>query len=143
MCRLDAERIAAVHQKLESEGHSLQLVGIVKENLGDELKAFAPSFPGGQLYVDKAKSLFKLLKHPRPKLSFKDLFSIAGLKRIWKAKTGGNVTGEGWWKGGYVVLGSKEQGPLYLWHEEMNGSGDFEKLEVAARQATAKANKAQ
>lgn len=114
----------------------------MKENLDDELKLFAPSFPGGDLYVDKSRSLFKLLKHPRPKLSFKDLFSIAGLKRIWKSKTGGNLKGEGYVKGGYIVLGAQNQGPLYVWHEELNGSGDFEKLEQAARQATARPAKA-
>lgn len=96
-----------------------------------EIRDFKAFIPAGQLLLHKDRALYKALG--RPAMGLWDLmsFSLVKLFRSAGAKYGGNMKGEGMVRGAMFVVGSREQGVLAAYLEEMGSELDFELLEGA------------
>lgn len=121
------------------------LLGLFKENLSitptsSELRDFAPFLPGGRLLLHSDRSLYKALNQPALGLSSFFSWSLISKFRSDKSKFGGNMKGEGMVKGAIFVIGTREQGILASYLEELGTEIDFTKIEQAMQ--LIKSNKA-
>jgi hypothetical protein len=123
------------------------LLGLVKENLPNELHEFAPHFPGSQLFLHSDLTLFTALG--QKKLTFWEMIN----PKMWfkynedKKKYGGNVKGEGYTKGAMIVLGpSKVGAPSSIQYVSLEAFGkhiDFAPIEAAIKRLPAVAAQAE
>jgi len=109
--------LAALLPKLEKEGFTPNLVGIVKEELG--VNGFRDFFKGGELYLDAERKTFfalgeRWINWLAPRLWYNIIrASVGGFK--------GDMKGEGKLMGGLVVVGPGDQGVLFTFREEVVG----------------------
>jgi len=92
------------------------LLGVVKEDIGTELKDFEPFCPNALMLLDDKLEVFKVFdatgKHG---ITFGALLSLMwkGNARKTVSDVPGNLKGEGFKVGGVAVVGPGQQGVLY------------------------------
>lgn len=119
MCREEATELASFHQKLVAE-HSInvKLVGVLHENRG--ITAFRPFFPGGQLFLDPDRGIYKAMGDLYLGLGGFFLPSVwSNLRRAKDKQVEGNMEGEGRYLGGLLIV--ENNNVVYEYKEKVWG----------------------
>lgn len=117
-----------------------RLIGIVHENVGNELEEFIPYWPSGGIYLNKDRSVYKAFGGGSlRKLSIKQLFSLSAIKGAYSqamsaVRSGeikGNLTGgNGMILGGVMVVG-KNKKMIYQWKQQYETLANTQEIKNA------------
>uniref|UniRef100_A0A7R9UBL2 Peroxiredoxin-like 2A n=1 Tax=Pinguiococcus pyrenoidosus TaxID=172671 RepID=A0A7R9UBL2_9STRA len=122
---------------------SIRLIGLFKEAKygGEDIRDFAPYFPGGELFLDDENEFYAALGNQ--KLSFKTwnpftiISGIMDMSRRMKDRgIDGNMRGEGLTLGGIFVIGPGDQGVRYLRREDTGTPPEKEPILEAVQSLT-------
>lgn len=136
--KVSAAASAAAGNKPQREGKPALLM-LFKENLSvkegsSEIRDFLPSVPGGFPLLHEDRSLYDALGQKPLGLMDMMSFSLVSRYRSLVNTYGGHLKGEGSVRGAIIVVGSKQQGVLANYLEQLGSDIDFEKIEHALQQ---------